>query len=64
MFSESKLMIDRSEMVSVFRRLSLEAGEIVMKFYDSESFNIELKADIVPLLLRTKRLIHIFQEVF
>ena len=57
-------MIDRSEMVSVFRRLSLEAGEIVMKFYDSESFNIELKADIVPLLLRTKRLIHIFQEVF
>ena len=54
MLSESKLMIDRSEMVSVFRRLSLEAGEIVMKFYDSESFDIKLKADNSPLTAADK----------
>ena len=54
MLSESKLMIDRSEMVSVFRRLSLEAGEIVMKFYDSESFDIKLKADNSPVTAADK----------
>ena len=47
-------MIDRTKMVSVFRRLSLEAGEIVMKFYDSESFDIKLKADNSPLTAADK----------
>ena len=47
-------MTDPISMMRVFRRLSLEAGEIVMKFYDLGNFDIILKGDNSPVTLADK----------
>ena len=48
-------MIDTINMISVFRRLCLEAGEIVMKFYNKENLDIILKKDNSPVTLADKK---------
>lgn len=47
-------MIDPISMVGVFRRLCLEAGEIVMKFYELGNFDITVKEDNSPVTLADK----------
>ncbi|MDA0362028.1 MAG: 3'(2'),5'-bisphosphate nucleotidase CysQ [Proteobacteria bacterium] len=41
-------VVNRSEMIKVFRRLCLEAGEIIMKIYNSDDFDVRLKSDLSP----------------
>ena len=41
-------MFDREILVSAIRRLSLEAGEVIMEIYDRDEFDVKTKSDTSP----------------
>jgi 3'-phosphoadenosine 5'-phosphosulfate (PAPS) 3'-phosphatase len=43
--------MDQQKMMNVFRLLCLEAGDIIMKIYESNNFGIDLKSDNSPVTL-------------
>ena len=43
--------MDQQKMMNVFRLLCLEAGDIIMKIYESNHFGIDLKSDNSPVTL-------------
>ena len=47
-------MIDISDLIQVARRASLQAGEAILKVYNSGDFGVEMKSDHSPLTLADK----------
>jgi len=50
------------ELVEFVKRIALEAGDVILKVYDSDDFNVELKGDNSPLTLADKEANNIITE--
>jgi 3'(2'), 5'-bisphosphate nucleotidase len=53
--SGEKIEMDEQELLRVFRRLAIEAGEIIMAVYHADDLGVEAKADESPVTIADKR---------